>query len=520
MLKWTPLLLLSLLASNADANQAPAPEKIDLKNYSLAFDPLKFSAKTLTIGNQTINYRAYEDVVYVAHPVDAQYQRMNIYIPEAYFQGKTIGNFSAETAPIFFPNRIGGYMPAEPDAPSQGRGAGSPPPMGGQAPENKMPAPQVQEASPNAAFVALSKGYIVASAGARGRSNQDASGTYTGKAPAAIVDLKAAVRYLRYNDKVMLGDAEKIISNGTSAGGALSALLGSSGNNADYAHYLKALGAAEASDAIFAVSAYCPITNLEHADAAYEWQLNPIHDYQKLLISKGTDYQIERKLVKGSLDAEQLKVSEQLEALFPDYINSLYLKAADGTALSLDAQGNGTFKDAVQASVIASAQKALDSGQDLSAFKWLTVANGKVINLDFAQYLAYMGRMKTPPAFDALDLSSGENELFGTDKINAQHFTAFGQEHSSVQASIANATSIKLMNPMNYIGTASTDTAPYWRIRHGTIDKDTSLAIPTILATRLQNKGFKVDFALAWDKPHSGDYDLNELFQWVEQITR
>ena len=52
-------------------------------------------------------------------------------------------------------------------------------------------------------LVALSKGYVVASPGARGRTE------LTGKAPAAIVDLKAAVRYLKANDKVMPGDAEK-----------------------------------------------------------------------------------------------------------------------------------------------------------------------------------------------------------------------------------------------------------------------------------------------------------------------
>jgi len=39
-----------------------------------------------------------------------------------------------------------------------------------------------------------------------------------------IVDLKAAVRYLKANDKTMAGDARKIISNGTSAGGALSSI--------------------------------------------------------------------------------------------------------------------------------------------------------------------------------------------------------------------------------------------------------------------------------------------------------
>jgi multidrug resistance efflux pump len=36
---------------------------------------------------------------------------MNIYIPEEYFEGKSIGNYTANTAPIFFPNTVGGYMP-------------------------------------------------------------------------------------------------------------------------------------------------------------------------------------------------------------------------------------------------------------------------------------------------------------------------------------------------------------------------------------------------------------------------
>ena len=48
-----------------------------------------------------------------------------------------------------------------------------------------------------------------------------------------------------------------------------------------------------------------------------------------------------------------------------------------------------------------------------------------------------------------------------------------------------------MMNPMNYIGTAKT--ASYWRIRHGTKDTDTSLAIPAILALKLENNNCDVD---------------------------
>ena len=79
---------------------------------------------------------------------------------------------------------------------------------------------------PNAVLTALERGYVVAAPGARGKSSKDANGKFSGKAPAAIVDLKAAVRYLKFNDAAMAGDANKIISNGTSTGGAMSALLG------------------------------------------------------------------------------------------------------------------------------------------------------------------------------------------------------------------------------------------------------------------------------------------------------
>ena len=118
---------------------------------------------------------------------------------------------------------------------------------------------------------------------------------------------------------------KKIISNGTSAGGALSVLLGASGNHADYATALQALGAADARDDIYAVSAYCPISILEHADAAYEWEFNGVNDYEKMDISM-LDYKVERKLVKGTLDAAEQRVSDELKAQFPAYVNSLGLK--------------------------------------------------------------------------------------------------------------------------------------------------------------------------------------------------
>jgi hypothetical protein len=433
----------------------------------------------------------------VKNPVDTKYESMNFYVPEDYYEGKSIGKYTLDNAPIFFPNTVGGYMPGEPGSPGKGWG---------------------EEETPNAAFVALSKGYVVAEPGARGRTLQDENGQYYGKAPAVIVDLKAAVRYLHYNDKVMPGDAEKIISNGTSAGGAVSALLGATGNNSDYEPYLKEIGAADARDDIYASSDYCPITNLDHADMAYEWLFNGINNYKRLEIAMGTDYKIKRTFVEGTLTEDQINRSNDLKAEFPAYLNSLGLKAPDGTALTLDANGDGTFKNYVKSFIIASAQKALDSGTDLSEFNWITIKDKTVTDIDFNEYAKYVGRMKTPSAFDGTDLSTGENSLFGTSTIDTQHFTFYGMNNSTAGGSTAYPTIIKMMNPLYYIGTEGTTTAKYWRIRHGGIDADTAVAIPTILATTLENKGFNVDFAVPWGTPHSGDYDLDDLFAWMDKV--
>jgi hypothetical protein len=207
----------------------------------------------------------------------------------------------------------------------------------------------------------LSQGYVLACPGARGRTTTSADQTtYTGKAPAGLVDLKAAVRYLRYNDSSMPGSAEKIITDGTSAGGAMSALLGATGNNSVYEPYLSALGAAPARDDVFASLDYCPIINLENADAAYEWQ------YAGLTSSSGFG---------GNKDfsADEIARSKELSSMFPSYVNSLGLKAPDGSALTLDAEGNGTFKEYVKSYVISSAQQAYDAGTDLSAATYLTI---------------------------------------------------------------------------------------------------------------------------------------------------
>lgn len=507
--------------ATASATRAKAESSVNAV-YSLNLDTTKYEKKTMTVDGKKVTFRAYENRVYVAHPVDTTYQSMNIYVPEGYFKGKTINGYTAKTAPIFMPNTVGGYMPGEPGTPSE---------------KDRM------TGGANAILTALSKGYVVAAPGARGRTSQGTDGTYTGKAPALIVDMKAAVRYVRHNAGRLPGDTEKIISNGTSAGGALSSLMGATGNSSDYEPYLKALGAANERDDIYASSVYCPITDLDHADMAYEWMFNGVNTYHQskggmmppmapgdapkesegaakvsVAVMNRPDNAPMEATTGTEMTAAQQQVSKELKAAYPDYINGLHLVDKDGKALTLDENGQGSFAEYIKSIYMASAQTALDQGIDLSSKSWLTIKDGKVVDMDLAGYARDVTRLKAAPAFDALDLSSGENQEFGTASIDKQHFTDYGETHSLSTATTADKAIVKLLNPLNYIGKSHVQTAKYWRIRHGEADRDTAIAVPAVLALRLQQAGYEVDFASPWGQGHGGDYDLAELFAWMDKV--
>ena len=73
---------------------------------------------------------------------------------------------------------------------------------------------------------------------------------------------------------------------------------------------------------------------------------------------------------------------------------------------------------------------------------------------------------------------------------------------------------------MDQIGQSGVVVAPHWYIRHGAIDRDTSFPIPLNLALKLQKEGKNVNYLLAWNRHHSGDYSLDELFSWIKSIIK
>jgi hypothetical protein len=540
----------------------------DRQNYSIVFNPEDYSTKTMNANGENVTFRAYEHLVYVKKPYDPESQMLSIYIPEPYLKGESINGFTAETAPIFMPNGVGSYMPGQIEEPME----------------------ESRHGGANAVLYALSNGYVVVSPAIRGRTLKHENGYETGKAPSLIVDYKAAVRFVRHNRKakrIPAGDTEKIISSGTSAGGALSALLGATGNAKDYDPYLKEIGAAKERDDIFASMAYCPITNLENADMAYEWMFHEANEYynagpsgvREPLANKeyaSSDNKIKNrpgnvpaKTGKGiALTPEQKEISAELKEKFAEYLNALNLRDSLGNRLNLSPEGNGLFREYIESLYLASAQDAIDTG-DTKVLKtpWLTITDGTAVHMDFPKYIKAVKRLKGVPAFDAFDMTTGENNEFGTCDIANKHFTRYALEHSQLvtvpkqeeeeeiaqekarQYSLAfpvekrqlrkanleeqmekdkldlsqymaNWLVIKMMNPMRYIGNPEVQTAPNWRIRHGSLDRDTALAIPAMLAIKLKNNDKAVDFKVAWGYGHGGDYDLPELFAWADRICK
>ena len=459
--------------------QADASSKI-----SLAFDVKNYESMSTTVDNKEIKYRAFEYIPYVANPIDIDQQYMNIYVPEEYFNNGTVNGYNTQTAPIFMPNAVGGYMPSQ------------------------AMTPKVENGKPNSVVYALSRGYVVASPATRGRTNKASDGNFIGKAPAVIVDLQAATAYLHANDSTMPGNANRIITNGTSAGGAVSLLQGAAGNSSDFQPYLQALGAATAATNVYAVSAYAPITNLDAADMAYEWSYNGITSSNKV-----------------SMNHDDMAYSNLLNEHFADYVNNLQLHDSVGRVLKLDKNGNGTFKNYVKEFIVAAANKAQAKGTDLSKHTYLVRDNktGTIKDINWEAYNRFVSRSKAPGAFDSRSNDSGENNLFGTSTTDNNHFTITAALHdttSNPEAYVQNAKVVTMMNPMNYLGSPAATNAQFYRIRYGTADSNTSVAIPLIVGTRAQNLGYKVDMATPFDVNHSGDYDLDELFNWMDNIVK
>jgi len=506
-------------------------------------------------------------VVYCLNTTNTDYQSFGIYVPKEYLTCTQSGekysceinssgkkeSFTASTAPIVMPVNTPGY--------------------------SAMKAPTTYEYNTVSEFI--KKGIIYLYAGCRGR--YETSTTFTSGAPWAVVDLKTAIRYVRYNKKLIPGDKDKIYTFGMSGGGAQSCLMGVTGNSELFTKYLEANGAAmkdsegkDIKDNIKGSQCWCPITNLDTADEAYEWNMGQY--YSTGTRADGTF----TKLLSDDLAAEYVK-----------YVNAIKLKDPKGNELTLTETNTGSYYDFLK-SVI---EESLNNFFKDTTFPYTpdtrpgpfppdTESELSVTYNNISEYIAAKNNgtewllydeatkkasitsvgdfvkncknaRKNVGAFDDLNWGQAENQVFGTspdekvkhfdqilynllntnkakyegkegwkDTYPEEYLNDFGDVDS-----IGNnvTTRLNMYNPMYYLidyygGNGTSDVADYFRINTGIAQSDTGNVVEMNLYLALLNYGKNVEFTTVWEKEHveaerTGTSTAN-FISWVTEIEK
>jgi hypothetical protein len=529
---------------------------------------------SLAISMKKWNYDSSNDIYYQIGlpycllPESSTLETCGIYIPGGYFTGSKnsdgtytcslntsgkVGKYSASTAPIVIPINTPGY--------------------------SEMKAPATYLASTVSNFT--KDGIIYLFAGCRGKSNKASGGI--GGAPWGVTDLKAAIRYYRYNGSSLPG--KDVYSFGMSGGGAQSAVLGASGDSTLYSPYLEAIGAASKdasgvsiSDAIAGSMCWCPITNLDVADEAYEWNMG--------------------QFASSSTRASGIwtkALSDDLATSYASILNNLSLKDSNGNLLKLEASSSGlycsgTYYDYILGLISESVNNYLSDNTSYSTSISSSSGSSRAIGASSTTYTdkaafitaidggdgwvsydsttekatvtslagfvkKYKNANKDCTSFDAVTKNQPENDTFGDKTCDYRHFdynlydilnnnnTEYSaySDYSDYRSSFAEDFNSKdslnvslkqrtnMYNPMYYLckaydGYDSTKIASHWRIRTGICQGDTSLCTEANLSLALANNSNvkDVDFATVWNLAHTKaervGSDETNFISWLENI--
>ena len=297
--------------------EAPEEPEVDLDEFEdLALDMAAWHY-------DEINDCYYQlSLPYCITPGSEQYESLAIFVPGPYFTSKKkgdkfectvdetaqVGSFTPATAPIAMPVNSSLCSAQECPTTYEYDGLGR----------------------------YLQAGIVYVYAGFRGRSGgyeSTTQGYFSGGAPWIAADLKAAVRYLRYNAGVLPADTDRVFMFGVGGGAGVAALLGTSGNASAYEPYLSELGSAthdaegnDLSDAIGGVAAWCPMGSFQTLDAAYEWMMG--------------QYSSDGSRADGTWTK---LLSTDLAEAYGEYVNSLGLVDEEGTELRLDRIEDGSY---------------------------------------------------------------------------------------------------------------------------------------------------------------------------------
>ncbi|MBQ3373905.1 MAG: hypothetical protein IJG40_12340 [Oscillospiraceae bacterium] len=545
-------LLFGCICSPALAAKKEKKPEVFPPSGNLEFTDAISRELNVTIDGEPLKVVQYEDY-YLADPISTE-QRISIYIPE---------NATKESPVILCVNNAGWMANSYSSRTKVAKD------------DPETVAEYSADDDKDKVGMILSKGYVLVSYGCRGRNDKPGEdGLYLGHSPATVADTKAVIRYLRQNDELLpAGNLDRIVITGTSGGGALSSVIAASGNSTDFFPFLYEIGAAGVekdgdtyvstlSDAVFAVIAYCPITDLPNADAAYEWTYA-----ETRLALQDIDFNKDpegKSLVLYTTDDATVKeeVSSYLASLYETYVDGLGLKLDDGTPLTaanLKEAIIGLMEEEIAESIqeIGAEQMAADVDEGsknekdgAGAKDWLVLNADDSFSYDFSRHLAWVAantKLKVVCAFSNKGLpwsATNEDTLFGTTAYEYSAFEAYSWDHDGVEGNGSGlddtgmtwdefkateegrflALQMRMSNAIEYLndteGNDAGTKAPYWYVRYGMNDRDSSFAVETILRYSISNNPDIEDmsFEFAWLKPHAGDYDVTEAYAWLDSV--
>lgn len=467
----------------------------------LRFDPTNYKIGSVKVKGKTIPYRFYENIPYVSKPNAPDVQVINIYVPEELAED--------HNAPIYFLQRTGGMAGCGPFTIEEEQESL----IAAAKLENKLLTTEERDDS-TCGFIsrALYEGYVLVSPGARGQDTV-VDGVYVGRGdlPMSIVDLKAAVRWLRYNEGLIPGDPDKIIADGTSSGGGMSILMGATGNSKHYDPYLMEIGAAPARDDVYVAVVNSPITDFKHIDMAYEWM-----------------FSVERVKNLFADDPVDAAISHTLAERYKEYVNSLELKhPLTGTPIGF--YETDTYTPYFLEQISQSATIYLSGLSDEEREAWLADEHNQgvvhwsgtraevtdisaFINWNCGRWMRYVG------CYDGFDSKpSRENLAFGTlDGTGYGHFSIPMAEVISTfpgyeeigRAWMESAKSHEkgeyLINPMNFIGTDEECTiSPIWYMRCGAHHETTLNLFQNVVLRLMNHTNALVNARFSWTMRHT-----------------
>jgi hypothetical protein len=517
------------------------------------------SAYSLEFDSTAWSYDATNDVyyqvgkVYVTNPAATDYENLSIYVPGAYLTATansdgttytakinrkgTVGQYSGHTAPIVIPVNTPGYAQ--------------------QAPATSYSYTSVSEY--------LEAGLIYVWPGLRGRDSS--TSTRSDAAPWGVTDLKAAIRFLRYNRGVLPGSTDDIVLFGMSGGGAQDTVAGTSGDSPLFDPYLRTIGAAmedahgrPLSDAVAGVMAWCPITNLAEANLSYEWNMGQFASTSTRASTTWTS-----------------AYSKDLAKAWPKYLNRLGLRDEHGRRLQLTESSSGTYlAGSYYDHLIGVITTSLNNFLSDNTFPYTITTQGgppgsgqtgtSTTYATVADYIAYLNTGSTwvtydattntatvsglegfvnsqktankpVGAFDGYSRGQGENSVFAMGlnapshfapltrdviKANETTYATYSDWNSAYGAAaydsdFAQKDSVgkdilwrgDAYNPLYFISPAfdgyrRSQVAPHWRIRTGIMQGDTANTTEINLQLALLNYGVRdVDFATVWAMAHT-----------------